>query len=191
MSQTIPADHEEFEPSWDPTRLAVSSVSLLAVVSYIGAILTGFILFGRGILVGLGAVGLSVLTIALHECVHALVGKWYGCTVSFGIETDGWNLTPYVNTFGRFNTRTQQAIIAIAPVVSLTVLGLCGLLLVGPGTNLGLSMALALSVNILASVMGVTSDVNNTYRLLKLPPETRCKDSPDGRIFIRPETDSE
>lgn len=191
MSREIPPDYEEFEPSWNPTRLAVGCVTLLAIVGYLGVLLTGVILFGRSRLVGLGAVGLCVLTIALHECVHALVGRWYGCTVSFGIDTEGWTLTPYVNTFDRFNTRTQQAMIAIAPLVSLTVLGLCGMMLVGLRTTLGLSIALALCVNIMASVMGMMSDFNNAYRLWKLPPETRCRDSPDGRTFIRPKTQSE
>lgn len=62
-----------------------------------------------------------VATIGVHEIIHAWVARALGCTTS--ISVDIRRVTAHTEVTGKLLSRREDVLITLAPLVSLTVLG--------------------------------------------------------------------
>jgi hypothetical protein len=62
----------------------------------------------------LSIIVLGVVAMAIHEGLHVLAGRLFGLEVTAGINFK--QLSPYVLTYGGFQSRLQTAVITMAPL---------------------------------------------------------------------------
>jgi hypothetical protein len=61
---------------------------------------------------------LGIVAMAIHEGLHVIAGWLFGLEVTGGINFK--HLSPYVLTYGGFQSRLQTAVISMAPLVVIT-----------------------------------------------------------------------
>jgi hypothetical protein len=114
-------------------------------------------------------------TIIAHEVVHALVARACGCTASVSVNLRRIEANTEIS--GAFLSRGEDALISIAPLVSLTVVGLV-LLWTGPQW-----LALVALVVLIINAAGSGSDLTAALRLWRFPAGTLTY-YVDGRLVL-------
>ncbi|WP_231188697.1 DUF3267 domain-containing protein [Haladaptatus sp. DYF46] len=118
MTQNRAFAYEPFEPSWPVGSFFPLAVGV-AWALFVLIDMAAFLLLPTQTLAMVVVPVITVcVTFVLHEWLHALVGRWYGCQVSFGIDIEQWDPTPYVISAGT-KTRNEQLAISLGPLVVL------------------------------------------------------------------------
>ncbi|WP_435179928.1 DUF3267 domain-containing protein [Halorussus sp. AFM4] len=117
---------------------------------------------------GIGVVAiLSVATIVVHELVHGLVYRLLGYRVRYGVALNMG--AAYAAAFGQFQTRRDNLVVALAPLVAFTVV--LTPLLAGP-----LPVALAAFLVLVVNTSGAIGDLYLSWRLLRMPEDALLYD---------------
>jgi hypothetical protein len=170
------SDRPSFGGYADPYEFAYP-YTLLQVVSLVGLVVGGVgalalaaALRGGEVSVAIGPVALLglfvafLLTLVAHEAVHGLVARALGYRVSFGVTRLGRLLfAAYAATLGQPVSRRDLALVAVAPLVVVTLGCAVGLAL-GPDRLVG-PLVVALVVN----TSGVAGDLYLLYYVARLP----------------------
>ncbi len=117
-----------------------------------------------------------VITITVHELIHGLVYRSFGYQVKYGVSLHLF--AAYAGAFGQWQKRNHNLIVALAPLVSLTVL--LGPLLSIPNQSSMLIVFTALLFNI----GGAVGDIYLTWRLLRLPQNALLYDMDEATMLI-------
>ena len=118
------------------------------------------------------------VTLVLHELLHGAFARLYGCDVSFGRRGIG----VYTHLQGGFLSRRADAVVTLAPVVVLTIIGL-PLLVVDSAV-----IATAALVGLVVNAAGIGSDLADALALRKLPPGTLLYYGDNGQFVYEPAT---
>ncbi|MGA9116686.1 MAG: DUF3267 domain-containing protein [Bacteroidota bacterium] len=119
-----------------------------------------------------------VITIALHEYVHGLAMRAFGAQAKYGFMWKGPMF--YATSPGYAFQRRQYLVVSLAPLVSLSILAGCGILVLA-GTSLVWPLALWATINA-ASAIG---DLWITAIVIRYPSNAYVVDERDGvRIFM-------
>lgn len=127
-------------------------------------------------IVGFFLFGLSIVgVIVVHEAIHAVVLRYYGGDVSYGVGLAGLILPyAYVTTTRRL-TRNQFIVVALAPLVAITLVGIPLMLLTD---------AAILVVPLALNAGGAIGDLWMACVLRRYPPHVTVEDSKTGmRIY--------
>ncbi len=118
-----------------------------------------------------------ILMIIVHEAVHGLFMRLYGARPRFDIL---WHLgAAYATAPGYAFTRNQFIVIALAPLLGLSIVGVLLFAVLPPGLWLGLLIFLIFNVS------GAVGDLWMTALCLRYPPSTMIMDEQDGiRVFV-------
>lgn len=152
--------------------------------------LIGFVIFGLPLGLRTGQVAIPVragdvvIVVALvaglvlvHEGIHALAMAALGARPEFGAVAIGKVLPAvYTTAPGHRFTRMQYLIVALAPAVIVSVIGLAGCF-----TPVGGYLVIPLATHL----AGCTGDGAASLRVLREPPGTMCEDLRDGIRFHR------
>lgn len=103
------------------------------------------------------------LTLVLHECVHAVTARLYGCEARLGRQ----GLGVHVRLRGGFLSRRSDALISLAPAIVLTVVGV-PLLVVVDSAFVAAIVVTAMVTN----AAGSGSDLADVLALGRLPAGT-------------------
>ncbi|WP_132057036.1 metalloprotease family protein [Halorussus amylolyticus] len=118
---------------------------------------------------GIAVVALLVVgTVVVHELIHGLVSRALGYRVRYGLALNMG--AAYAAAFGQFQTRRDNLLIALAPVVVFTVVLVP--LLAGP-----LRIALAAFLVLVVNTSGAVGDLYLAYRLARMPEGTLLYDA--------------
>ncbi|WP_231189041.1 DUF3267 domain-containing protein [Haladaptatus sp. DYF46] len=189
MTQNRGLAYEPFEPSWTVGPFFPLAVGV-AWALFVLIDMAAFLLFPTQTLaMAIVPVITVCVTFVLHEWLHALVGWWYGCQVSFGIDIKRRDLTPYVVSAGT-KTRNEQLVISLAPLVVLNEVALVVIALSVPFSMVWFLGVVVFATNTFGSIQGVDSDIATVYRLWQLPSTIRIRDRKgQPRRFLRVKTD--
>lgn len=166
---------------YPPLWLAVGSFVLFFVAAVGFGWLMGTLRNELVFEVTLGLTGMATVVVALgatfgiHELVHGLVYRLLGYRVSYGVAINIGAL--YAAAFGQFQTRRDNILCAMAPLVVFTVV--LTPLLVGP-----LSVALLAFFVLVVNTSGAIGDLYITWRLLRMPPGTLLYDVDARHSYI-------
>lgn len=124
---------------------------------------------------------LATAVVPVHEYVHGFAITYYGGTTSYGVGLAHFVLPyAYATTDHRFD-RGEFVVVALAPLVVLSVLGTGLMLALGWGW---------LVVPLAANAAGAVGDVWMTLTVLGYPEHVRVEDSATGvRVLGRPDDD--
>lgn len=114
-------------------------------------------------------------TIVFHEVVHALVARACGCTTSISVNIR--RIEAHTEITGEFLSRREDALVTLAPLVVLTILGLV-LLVIGPQW-----LSLTALVVLIMNAAGSGSDLAAALRLRNFPSGTLTY-YVDGRLML-------
>ena len=117
-----------------------------------------------------------ILTIIVHEAIHGLVYARLGYKVTYGLS--GQLGAAFAAAFQQFQTRNHNLVVALAPLLVLTSLGL--LLLTSSNLlvqRLGFTIALF-------NTGGAIGDLYLPYRLLRLPQQALLYDANEREMYI-------
>ena len=119
-----------------------------------------------------------MLTILLHEAVHGITMQLFGARPRYGVM---WKYGMFYATApGYAFPRKEYLIVAIAPLISLSLLAVLGMVLLSGSTVVGL-LALCATVN----AAGAVGDLWIMGIVLRYPSATYIVDEQDGvRIFL-------
>src|SRR5512145_1360015 len=109
-----------------------------------------------------------VATVLVHELIHGLTYRALGYRVTYGVSLRLF--AAYAGAFAQFQQRNHNIIVALAPLLVLSLLLLP--LLASPNPAVVLFSFTALLFN----VGGASGDLYLAWRLLRLPPATRLYD---------------
>jgi len=125
-----------------------------------------------GLLVGL------VLVLVLHELAHGIAMRLFGARPRYGVM---WEKAMFFATAPGFAfPRRQYLVIALAPLVSLSLLAILGMWLLA-GSAWVLPLALAAAIN----ASGAIGDLWISAMVLRYPPHAYIIDEQDGmRVFL-------
>jgi len=118
---------------------------------------------------------LSVGTIVVHELVHGAVYRSLGYRVQYGLALNMG--AAYAAAFGQFQTRRDNVVVALAPLVVFT--SVLTPLLAGP-LVVGLAAFLVLVVN----TAGAIGDLYLSWRLLRMPEGSLLYDADIRHSYI-------
>jgi hypothetical protein len=118
-----------------------------------------------------------VVTLVLHETVHAIAARLLGCEARLGRQ----GLGVHVRLHGGFLSRRADAVITLAPAVVLTVVGLPVLVVIDSPFG-GAIVVTALVTN----VAGIGSDLGAVLALRQLPPGTLLYYGEDAQLAYEP-----
>lgn len=124
----------------------------------------------------------SILVIALHEFVHAVAMQAFGAKPKYGFWRKG--LMFYVKAPGHAFKRDQYVIILLSPLVGLSVLAVCGIL-IQPGTSIVWLLAIWAIINASAA----SGDLWITAIVLRYPSYAKVVDERDGMRILLPQSD--
>lgn len=190
-----PAGYREgYEPvrarSW--LEYLPGEVGLLIGTAGLFGGLTGFVRDGSAVLgvfwnvLRLESVGVYLLllatvgaTLVAHEVLHGLAGHFVGCAVSF--QREGMGVGTRLR--GGFLTRRAEALVSLAPLVMLTVVGVPLLAVVD--SSVAAAMVLTLLVT---NAAGVGSDLADVLALREFPPRTLLYYAEKGQLAYEPVT---
>ncbi len=139
---------------WLPSSLSFSSIHFLALLA-----------------------GL-VLVLVLHELAHGIAMRIFGARPRYGVKWD--KAMVYATAPGFAFPRGQYLVIALAPLVSLSLLAVLGMWALA-GSAWVLPLALAAAIN----ASGAIGDLWITSMVLRYPPHAYIIDEEDGmRVFL-------
>jgi hypothetical protein len=156
--------------AYPPVKLALGSIALfvLAVVGFgrLTSRVRGETTFE--FTVGLAEIGVVAVlfagTIVVHELIHGLVYRFLGYRVNYGLALNVG--AAYAAAFGQFQTRRDNLLVALAPIVVITA-ALTPLLAVG-----SLPVAVAAFLVLVVNTSGAIGDLFIAWRLLRMPEGT-------------------
>jgi hypothetical protein len=188
-AQAIPAPPTGYEPAilfkYPKYKLQLAAAGLLLAVA---PLLYGVAWLLRGRPAGLPFVvtaSLSSLlwvcatvlaTVVVHELVHGLAYQLLGYKVSYGASLRLF--AAYAAAFGQWQRRNHNLIVALAPLLGLTLLLLPLLALPNP------MVALVVFTALLFNTGGAIGDLYLAWRLLRLPPATLLYDVDVSTMLI-------
>lgn len=114
-------------------------------------------------------------TVIVHEVIHALVARACGCTTSVSVNLR--RIEANTEITDAFLSRSEDALVTLAPLVSLTVAGLF-LLWAGPQW-----LALTALVVLIINAAGSGNDISVALRLRRFPAGTLTY-YVDGRLML-------
>lgn len=130
---------------------------------------------------GLNLVGLLItilLTLGLHELAHGLAMMAFGAKPRYGVKLEA--LALYATAPGYAFSRNQYLVLILAPLVSLSLLALVGVVMFGR-TALGP----ALMVGAVVNAAGACGDVYMAWLTARYPAVAYVIDEEDGmRVFL-------
>lgn len=116
------------------------------------------------------------VTVVIHESIHGLVSVWYGYTITFGLLlTKG---VFFVAAFEQYQSRDELFPILLAPLITITVVGMPGLFVPHPGVAMTAYFVLILNT------AGSIGDLYAVWRLYQLPPSTLLYDLDPEEMYI-------
>lgn len=193
MNQTptdLPAGYRQvhyFTLTERRTLVWMNVIGLVIFVLALGAIFAGLKLYGQ---IGSPLVQdnlpsslsvtayflMAVVTLLLHEGFHGVVIRAYGHTPRFGVKLT--RMVFYTTTDATFS-RAQYLTVTLAPVLSIGLLGILGILLSPVGLALWVGIMVALNT---ASSIG---DLWMAAVMTSFPPQAMFRDEADGmRVFL-------
>jgi hypothetical protein len=148
-------------PKWGSLRVAIEN-------GMIENLLLGCIWLMVGIL----------LFVMLHELIHGFVMRIFGAQPKYGVI---WkSLILYATAPGYAFTRNQYLVFNLAPLVSLSILVCCGILIQAGSFNVWFWAFLAMT-----NAASSTGDLWLTAILLRYPSNAYVVDEKDGmRVFL-------
>ena len=124
----------------------------------------------------------AIIVIALHEFVHGIAMQTFGGKAQYGFWGKG--LMFYATAPGYAFKRNQYLFIILGPLVSLSILACCGIVILS-----GTSMVWLLAIWAIINASTVGADLWITAIVLRYPESTYVVNERDGmRIFI-PQSD--
>lgn len=130
----------------------------------------------------LALVGVSIAVLVIHEAVHGLAFRWFGARPIFGAALVQKVLPVlYASAPGYTFSRGQFAVIILAPLVVITIVGIALM----PFVTAGILLVVPLAVNL----GGAVGDLWFIGLLLRRDPGTRIEDLKDGIRFHYPGVD--
>ncbi len=117
------------------------------------------------------------LMVPLHEAVHAVVIICLGGRPRFGLKLP---FAAYCTAPGQLFTRAAYTVVALAPLVVLSALGI---LIICLAPNLGAYLLFGLAGN----VAGAVADLDAAHRMRALPPLALIADTATGYAAFLPE----
>lgn len=134
--------------------------------------------FSESLSVLVAVVVVIVVTFGGHELMHGLAIRWAGHKPRFGMELRKGVL--FATADGAYFPRNHFVIIALAPLVLLTVIGM--ILMVFVPDTIGYYVGLIVVLNAAGSI----GDLWMTVEVLRYPPDALVRDEADSiRIFVR------
>lgn len=119
-----------------------------------------------------------VITFGGHEAIHGLAIRWAGHRPRFGMELRKGVM--YATADGALFPRNHFVIIALAPLVVITLVGMALMILVPD--SIGYYIGLIVVLN----AAGAIGDLWMTAAVLRYPPDTLVRDEADSiRIYAR------
>ncbi|WP_435078570.1 DUF3267 domain-containing protein [Halococcus sp. AFM35] len=118
-------------------------------------------------------------TLVAHEALHGLAGHFSGCAVSF--QREGMGVGTRLR--GGFLTRRAEALVTLAPLVMLTVVGVPLLVMVESAVAAAVVLTL-----LVTNAAGVGSDLADVLALRELPPGTLLYYAEEGQFAYEPTT---
>lgn len=115
-------------------------------------------------------------TVIIHEIVHGLAYQLLGYQVSYGVSLR--LLAAYAGAFGQWQQRNHNLIVALAPLLGLTLLFVPLLAVPNP------TVALVAFTALLFNTGGAVGDLYLAWRLLRLPPATLLYDVDVSTMLI-------
>lgn len=109
-----------------------------------------------------------LLTIIIHELIHGMTYKLLGYQVRYGVSLH--LAAAYAGAFGQWQVRNHNIIVALAPLLVITLISIPLL----AASNL--SIVLIAFTALLFNSSGAVGDLYLTFRLLRLPPTTLLYD---------------
>ena len=119
---------------------------------------------------------LVVLLVVIHELLHVLVAALFGFDTAMQAHVTtrlDWEVS--VITFGKCQTRQETAVIALAPLVLVTLFGVVALALGGDG------LVVAAGVLLAVNAAGAVVDVQTVLLMLSLPTGELVRHDGNGR----------
>jgi hypothetical protein len=189
---TLPADYTEAKhlvATDNRTLLGLNLASLLPLV--IALLLMGWwsgqiqrlrgpynTAFSESLSSLVAVVVVLVITFGGHEGIHGLAIHWAGHKPRFGMALHMGAL--YATADNALFTRAQFIVIALAPLVVLTVLGMALMIIVPDGVGYYVGLLVALNA------AGSIGDLWMTAWVLRYPPDALVRDETTGiRIYTR------
>jgi hypothetical protein len=181
--------------AWEPSRrlgllwhVLGTAMALAAIGGYQALYATGAGSAGGltpvaqdALFAALGVVALLAVVAVLHEWVHGLTMQYFGVRPRYGAEMVAGVLPAFNCTADGYRfTRGQYALVALAPLLSLSALGAL-LVLVAP---FGGWLVVPLGIH----VGGTIGDLWVTVLSLRQPPDTLVEDRKAGVVFHYPST---
>ena len=137
--------------------------------------------YANGILIFLAGI---VLVLLFHEFVHGMLMRAFGAKVKYGFWSQGMMF--YAKASGYAFKRNQYLIVVLGPLISLSILACCGVVILS-GTSFVWMIALWAIINASAS----NGDLWITAIVLRYPASTYIIDEMDGLRFFIPQEDME
>jgi hypothetical protein len=118
----------------------------------------------------------AVLTLLLHELAHGLAMTAFGAKPRYGVKPHAL----YATAPGYAFTRNQYVMVALAPLASLSLLALIGMMVFA-----GTALVPALAVGAMVNAAGACGDVYMAWLTARYPPWACVIDEEDGmRVFL-------
>lgn len=160
---------DPYEFVYPPVLLKVVSFAGM-VIGLVGAVGLAAWLHGGEVTITIGLwtllalVTVSILTLLVHEALHGIVARILGYRVSFGVvRLDRLLFAAYAGTFEQRVTRRDLAVVAVAPLLFITVGCVVGLA-AGPEWLLT-----PLVVVLVVNTSGAAGDLYLLYYIARLP----------------------
>lgn len=119
-------------------------------------------------------------TILIHELIHGITYQLLGYQVSYGFAPELG--AAYAAAFGQFQQRRHNFIVALMPLLVITVIGVIAMTL--PDNPF---LAAGAFVVLLINTSGAVGDVYIMWRLVMMPPRTLLYDvSVDQMLIFEP-----
>lgn len=170
----LPAGYKRYTP--DPDAPFGLSARALASGWLLAVIVLGALVWLHQDHYSFGVVGVVVVTIGVHEAVHAVVGWMLGLELTAGFDVAGLETGPYILPYGDFQTRHESALLAAAPTLVLTPVFL---LLTAVG---GTATALAALAGLFVNTLGAVGDLRVVVTALQLPAGALEYHTAEGEI---------
>ncbi len=123
----------------------------------------------------LAVVAVLVVTYGLHEWIHGLAIRYYGHQPRYGIRLDLGVM--YATTDSAYFPRNQFVVIALAPLVVMTLVGMALMFAVSD------TLAYYIGLVIVLNASGAIGDLWMSWVVLRYPPRVLVRDEAD-RIRI-------
>jgi hypothetical protein len=131
----------------------------------------------EGILVSWAGVAILLIVIPVHELIHGLAILWAGHKPRYGAKLS--KLVFYATADNAYFWRNQYLVVALAPLVVITLAGMIGMLAVN-----SLTMAFYLALAVIVNAASAIGDLYMTVIALRYPKDILVRDEAEGmRVF--------